>query len=143
MESNPYTPPPAESTAGMQPKPPSKARGGARIGLLSVVVGIVFAVWTVSISSGITPFVLTIAGWVICPYLIIALTGFRISSFWAIVLLGVAVAALAAFGAWAFDQVDEDAQGGLVLLFAPAYQIAGAIVAGFLILIVNKFTASR
>ena len=56
------------------------------------------------------------------------------------ILLGFTLFVMAAFGVWAFDMVDEDAQGGLVLIFAPGYQLIGAILAAIIVLIVDKLS---
>lgn len=147
METNPFTPPThSENISGTSTQDPARLNGsssGSKIGLLSIVIGIAFAVWIVTMCRDISPFVLAVAAWAVCPYLIICGTGHLISTTWAKVILTVALVAMAVFGLWAFDKVNEDAQGGIILLFAPGYQVAGAIVAVPIILIVNKLTAPR
>jgi hypothetical protein len=130
-----------EPTEGATRREPRRRR--RLIGLSAVAIGAAFSAATIIMASGITMFVLVIAGWVFCPYLILWRTGERISSVAAEVSLLVALLAIVAFGIWAFAMVDEDAQGGLLLLFAPGYQLAAATLGGLITLVIDRVTKRR
>ncbi|MCA9123333.1 MAG: hypothetical protein H6822_08285 [Planctomycetaceae bacterium] len=134
---NAYTPDYVDVASPLGMTATKAAVSGRKIGLLSLVIGAAFSIWSFSIASGITPFVVAVACWIAAPYVVIAITGLRISIMPATVMLGVALAVAAIFGVWAFDAVDEDAQGALVLLFAPAYQLVGVVIAAGIILTVD------
>jgi hypothetical protein len=111
--------------------------GGRVIGAIALIIGLSFAFWTIAISSGLSRFVFFLACWIMVPYLLLFLAGWRISSIAACVILASAMLAMAVFGIWAFDKVDEDAQGGILLLFVPGYQLIGSLFFGGLALIVD------
>lgn len=116
---------------------------GKAIGASAIVAGMAFSVWALLESSGISSVVITITCWVSSPYLLIFLASHWISTTPAKVILALTTAVTVIFGMWAYGYVDEDAQGGLVLLFAPFYQLVGVSLLSILALIVNRFTRRR
>ena len=102
---------------------------GGFIGIASLGLALSFAIWTASISSGFSFFMVAILGWVAAPFTLLWLASIRVKTVAGRAMLAAILVATAAFGVWAFDTVDEDAQGALVLLFGPAYQLAGVLVA--------------
>ena len=135
MRPNPYRSP---DHVGQQSDSPTTSGHGTKIGAIAAVVGIAFAVWTVAICDGISLFGLAIAGWVALPYLIISLAANRVSTLAAKVLLACTLPVLTLYGIRAFSFIDEDAQGGLILLFAPGYQLAGAILAAAIVMVIDR-----
>lgn len=76
--------------------------------------------------------------WVSFPYLILAHASERLSTTWASrMLIGLGIVGCAAYGMWAFGFVDEDAQGGLMVLFAPFYQLVGAGCVYILVIVIE------
>ena len=50
---------------------------------------------------------------------------------------------MAAFGWWAFDAVDDAPQGQIVLLIAPVYQLAAAVVASVVVVVLRQLHYRR
>ena len=103
------------------------------ISVAAAVIGCLFVIWVFSIATFDGPaalgFVLAVCAWVASPYILFALSSLFLCSWWVsrlVLVLG--VIGSAAFGLWSFSFVDEDAQGALVLLFAPVYQLVGAVL---------------
>lgn len=142
-EPNPYDPPklpPASQRAAATGSlVPPRSRSGGLLGVAALISAIFFAGLTVCVSTKEPSiFLVLIVGWVAAPYLVIWLAC-RALHFW----VARAILALAFGGCWwlgfeAFDALDEDAQGGLALLFAPLYQLAGLCLA-----ILLAFAAER
>ena len=142
--SNAYKPP-SELGKGDLPTDHSGARGerpvrGTLLGVISFLVGAAFAVWTISMSDRISPFLLMVALWVACPYLVIAIAARCVSSFVPTMILACTFVLTASFGVWAFDKIDEDAQGGLILIFIPAYQFVAALILAIMAALVDRWT---
>ncbi|TWT83026.1 hypothetical protein CA13_44890 [Planctomycetes bacterium CA13] len=128
MNLNPYEVPSSQpdlgQAAGASNRTWLSACGGF-IGIACLGSALGFVIWTASISSGLSFFMVAILGWVAFPFVLLWLASMRIKAFAGKAAIVVILVATAAFGVWAFDAVDEDAQGALVLLFAPAYQLVG------------------
>ncbi|TWU44515.1 CBS domain protein [Rubripirellula tenax] len=77
------------------------------------------------LSSGVSAFVLSVAGLVAAPYLLIWLACRNLQFWFARVVIALALAGCCVLGVYAFDAVSEDAQGGLNIIFASIYQPAG------------------
>ena len=147
--SNAYEPPSGLSDAEL-PTDESETRSerpvrSKLLGVIAFFVGAAFAVWTISIADGISPFVLMVALWVASPYLVITIAAGRVSSFVPTMILGCTLVLTSSFGVWAFDKIDEDAQGGLILIFIPAYQFVGALILAIMAVLVDRWAerASR
>jgi len=113
---------------------------GGWIGVASLVVAVSFAIWVASFASGSSLFTVAVIGWVVAPYFLLWLTSLAVKTVAARGIIAVAVVVTAGFGVWAFDAVSRDPQGALVLLFGPAYQIAGGVVAVLIAASVEWFT---
>ena len=124
------------------PQPSAGPRPGAGAAFLALVAGASFAAWTLaSVSSrGAIP----IAFWVASPYVVLAAMAWFIATGRAASgVVIVTVVAMAAFGWWAFDAVDAAPQGGLVLLIAPLYQLAAAVLASGVVLVLRHLHSRR
>ncbi|EGF26361.1 conserved hypothetical protein, membrane [Rhodopirellula baltica WH47] len=81
-----------------------------------------------TLTSGVSIFALVIGGLVAAPYLLIWLAC-RSLRFWvARLVIVVALVGCCLLGIYAFSTVDDDAQGGLNLVFGPIYQLIGVFV---------------
>jgi hypothetical protein len=124
------------------PRPATATAAGADAAGVTLAIGAGFAVWTVVLGSSAVA--VPCAIWVACPYLYLAGAAWFLATGRAGRLLVVlAAAAMAVFGVFAFDAVDEDAQGALVLLFAPIYQFAAAVVVSLVLLILRHAGGRR
>ena len=77
------------------------------------------------LSSGVSVFIFLVAGLVTAPYFLIWVASRSLRSWLARAVIALALAGCCALGVYAFDAVDQDAQGGLNLIFGPIYQLAG------------------
>lgn len=103
-------------------------RLGGLLGIGSLLVAITFVCWMFTLTSGVSIFALVIGGLVAAPYLLIWLAC-RSLRFWvARLVIVVALVGCCLLGIYAFSTVDDDAQGGLNLVFGPIYQLIGVFV---------------
>lgn len=142
-EPNPYEPPEAPSPSQRAAAPssltPTRSRSGGLLGVAALISAIFFAGLTVSVSTREpTIFIVLMVGWVAAPYLMIWPACRGLHSRGARTILALALGGCWWFGFRAFDAIDEDAQGGLALLFGPLYQLAGLCLA-----ILLAFAAER
>jgi hypothetical protein len=109
------------------------------IGGGAILIALAFAAWVAGTVTVIdlfgVIFLIFVLLWVSMPYLALGGAVLALSSNWiSRAVLAMAVVASALFGIWAFGFIDKDAQGGLVLLFAPVYQMGGVLlVVGFVV----------
>lgn len=141
-ETNPYDPPGESSSPNTLVRPTvdehARRRFGGILGVASLVAALGFVCWMLLLSSGASAFVLVVAGLVAAPYLLIWLACRNLRFWFARVVIALALAGCCLLGVYAFDAVDEDAQGGLNLIFAPIYQLAGSFVLLVLAAIIDR-----
>ena len=99
--------------------------------ILSITAGLGFIAWTLylaELSVSAIAFLILSCGWVALPYGLLAMIAYsscnlRLSRiFWFVCFLLVTV-----FGYWMFDTIDEDAQGPLMIIFGPFYQVVAIV----------------
>lgn len=105
-------------------------------------VGLAFAVWTgwsASIEDVYTlVFVAFALVWVASPYLVLAGYAFWLVTNWVSrVVVALSLCGCAGFGVWMFDMIDEDAQGGLIVVFGPLYQFGGLVIPLGIVLVIE------
>lgn len=120
-------------------RPPDKA-----VAALALLVGLAFAGWMAIMADwaavGLLEleqlfFGLFMLLWVAAPYFVVAATALFVSTSWAARgLLLLLTPAMAANGIRSFDLIDEDAQGALILLFVPFFQLGAAVLTFVLVL---------
>lgn len=83
-----------------------------------------FSFWAITLSSGASIFIVVVLGLTSAPYLMLWLACRSLTSWSGTVLIAVTLAGFLWLGVDAFRVVNEDAQGGLNLIFAPVFQLA-------------------
>ncbi len=128
MGHSPYTPPCEATPLGTTRNPPAtRPIAGRALGVTSLVSAAMFACWAILLSSGASIFLVVILGLIASPYVILWLATRALTGSVGIVLIAITLIGCIWFGAKAFDAVNEDAQGGLNLVFAPVFQLGGAL----------------
>lgn len=131
-ETNPYEPTEVSESSAPHERPISDDRYlrwlGGILGCVSLVAGLVFVGWMLLFTSQVSIFALAVGGLIASPYLLIWLACCGLRCWFARILVAITLVSCCLFGAMAFDAVDEDAQGGLILLVAPIYQLVGTFV---------------
>ena len=119
-------------------RPPSRrARPDVEAAAIAAIVGSAVAVWT-AVRGGFV-----FACWTAAPYFLLAVIAWFVSTGRVSrAILVVAVLSMLAFGYWAYGSVNHDAQGGLLFLLVPLYQLAAAVVVSVVIVII-RFRSSR
>lgn len=106
------------------------SRLGGLLGIACLMSAMAFSGWAYLLSSGGSSsfFGAVIFGLVAIPYLVLWLASRSLTSLAAWIAVACTLVGCLSVGVVAFDRVDQDAQGGLALVFAPIYQLCGVFV---------------
>jgi hypothetical protein len=139
---NPYDPPsePLIPNGAVRSvvDPGTSLRFGGFLGIVSLGAALSFVCWMLLLSPGVSSFVLFVGGLIASPYMLIWLAC-RNMRFWlARLVIGITLAGCCGLSIYAFDFVDEDAQGALAIIFTPFYQLLAALILLLLAFIIER-----
>ncbi|MFK8111179.1 MAG: hypothetical protein AB8B91_03215 [Rubripirellula sp.] len=137
---NPYESPQGnEASLSLKTETPPRFKVlGGYIGIATILSGFAFNAWVLQMSGAFSWFVIAIVGWIATPYALLWLATRQLMAAWARLLLSATLIGTVVFGVYAFSIVNQDAQGGIVLIVAPFYQIAGIVVVVFVLMIADR-----
>ena len=129
MQQSPYAPP-REAAPSDVPRQQRGARPPAvrLLSATSLAAAALFVLWAIQLASGLSIFLVVILGLIASPYLVLWLACRSLTGWSGMILVAMALVGCIWVGIAAFDAVDEDAQGGLNLVFVPIFQLGGVLV---------------
>lgn len=135
---NPYESPTARAES-TEDDPAARPLWSRWLQFAALGAGAAFLVWLWVIAREPSVLLTGFSVWIAAPFLGLWLAALFFQSRPAVVVLGLALVATVAVGVWGFQQVYADAQGGLILLFLPGYQLIGVGIAVLLAGAMNLF----
>ncbi|WP_283433366.1 hypothetical protein [Neorhodopirellula lusitana] len=107
------------------------------LSIASLMFGALFVGWAFSLSSGFSTFAVVVLGLICSPYILLWFACRWLTTCSGAIVIALTLAGFVWFGVDAFLAVDDDAQGGLILLFAPLVQLAAGVAAMCVAVIVD------
>ena len=131
MSPLPYAPP-SEITSEKTPEVDDTKQATPRfismvyriLSVISLLSAGLFVGWMITFGSGVSAFAVGIAVLISAPYLLLWFACRSLTSYSGAVLIALSLGGIVWVGVDAFRAVDNDAQGGLNLIFAPLFQLA-------------------